>query len=155
MYTEFQCPSMPWSCQKVCGGAVRWVVVCKPILVFSFFQAEQYLYYLGISLQKVLYLQEWSRVWTGSNDSCTTNYHTSPGHGQEMWRGKLWTALVFLLIGWNQDPRRSETWRNSTNDSVHAGRSNKSEQLPLVQASVQKQDKPKWMQYPGHILPDP
>ena len=44
LYTEFQCPSMPRSCQKVCGavgGAVRWVV-CKPILVFSFFQAKQF-----------------------------------------------------------------------------------------------------------------
>ena len=44
-YTEFQSPTMPGTCQNVCvvrWGAVRWGG-CKPILVFSFGQAEQQL----------------------------------------------------------------------------------------------------------------
>ena len=36
LYTEFQSPTMPGTCQKVCVDG------CKPILVFSFGQAEQY-----------------------------------------------------------------------------------------------------------------
>ena len=42
LYTEFQSPTMPGTCQKVC--VVGWGAVggCKPILVFSFGQAEQY-----------------------------------------------------------------------------------------------------------------
>ena len=39
LYSEFQSPIMPGTCQKVCGGAV---VVCKPIIVFSLAQAEQF-----------------------------------------------------------------------------------------------------------------
>ena len=44
LYTEFQSPTMPGTFQKVCVGVVGgvgWVVVCKPISVFSFGQAEQ------------------------------------------------------------------------------------------------------------------
>ena len=32
MYTEFQCPTMPGTGQKVCGG---WWWVCKPIIMLS------------------------------------------------------------------------------------------------------------------------
>ena len=32
MYTEFQCPTMPGTGQKVCGGG-GWV--CKPIIMLS------------------------------------------------------------------------------------------------------------------------
>ena len=40
LYLEIQSPTMPGTCQKVC--VVRWVGGgCKPILVFSFGQAEQ------------------------------------------------------------------------------------------------------------------
>ena len=39
MYTTFQRPTMPGTGLKVCGCGV---VVCKPILVFSLGQAEQY-----------------------------------------------------------------------------------------------------------------
>ena len=45
LYTKFQCLNMPGAGQKVCGGMVCGVVVwwvCKPVLVFSLVQAEQY-----------------------------------------------------------------------------------------------------------------
>ena len=42
LYTEFQSPTMPGTCHKVCVGAVGAVGGgCKSILVFSFGQAEQ------------------------------------------------------------------------------------------------------------------
>ena len=41
MFTKFKFPTMPATGQKVCGGVVWWVVVFKPILVFSLAQAEQ------------------------------------------------------------------------------------------------------------------
>ena len=40
LYTEFQSPTMPGTSQKVFVGVVLWWVF-KPILVFSFVQAEQ------------------------------------------------------------------------------------------------------------------
>ena len=40
-HVEFHPPGLPGTGQKVCGGGGGWVVVCKPILVFSFGQAEQ------------------------------------------------------------------------------------------------------------------
>ena len=45
LHTEFQCPTMPGTGLKVCGGMVGGMVGgwCKPILVFSLGQAEQYL----------------------------------------------------------------------------------------------------------------
>ena len=33
LYTEFQCPTMPGTGQKVCGGGGGWV--CKPIILLS------------------------------------------------------------------------------------------------------------------------
>ena len=45
LYTEFICPTMLGTVLKVCGGML-WCgdgVVCKPIIVFSLVQAEQYL----------------------------------------------------------------------------------------------------------------
>ena len=39
LYTKFQSPIMPGTCQKVCVRV--WWVVCKPIIVFSLDQAEQ------------------------------------------------------------------------------------------------------------------
>ena len=43
LYTECQSPTMPGTCQKVCVGGWGGVGCggCKPILVFSFGQAEQ------------------------------------------------------------------------------------------------------------------
>ena len=46
LHTEFQCPTMPGTGLKVCGGMVGGGMVgggmvCKPILVFSLGQAEQ------------------------------------------------------------------------------------------------------------------
>ena len=38
LYTKFQLPTMPGTRQQVLVGGM----VCKPILVFSFGQAEQY-----------------------------------------------------------------------------------------------------------------
>ena len=44
LYTEFQCPTVPGTGLKVCGGMVGVVGGwCKPILVFSLGQAEQWL----------------------------------------------------------------------------------------------------------------
>ena len=42
--TNFQCSTMPELGLKVCGGMVGggWVVMYKPILVFSLGQAEQF-----------------------------------------------------------------------------------------------------------------
>ena len=53
LYTEFQSPTMPGTCQKVCvrvwcGGWVWW---CKPIIVLSLDQAEQN---LKINIQKYI-----------------------------------------------------------------------------------------------------
>ena len=44
LYTKFQSPTMPGTCQKVCAGRCGGVGCggCKPILVFSFGQAEQW-----------------------------------------------------------------------------------------------------------------
>ena len=42
LHTKFQCPTMPGTGLKVCGGMVGGRVVCKPILVFSLSQAEQF-----------------------------------------------------------------------------------------------------------------
>ena len=39
LYTECQCPTMSGTGLKVCVGGMA---VCKPILVFSFVQAEQF-----------------------------------------------------------------------------------------------------------------
>ena len=44
-HVEFHLPGLPGTGQKVCGGGGwvgGWWVVCKPILVFSLGQAEQY-----------------------------------------------------------------------------------------------------------------
>ena len=42
LHTEFQSPTMPVTCQKVCvGAAVRCGGGCNPIFVFSLGQAEQ------------------------------------------------------------------------------------------------------------------
>ena len=41
LHTEFQCPTMPGTGLKVCGGMVGGGMVCKPILVFSLGQAIQ------------------------------------------------------------------------------------------------------------------
>ena len=43
LHTEFQCPTMPGTGLKVCGGGCGgWVVWYVPILVLSLGQAEQY-----------------------------------------------------------------------------------------------------------------
>ena len=42
LHPEFQCPTMPGTGLKVCGGGgMVGGMVCKPILVFSLGQAEQ------------------------------------------------------------------------------------------------------------------
>ena len=41
LHTKFQFPTMPGTGQQVCGGGWVGGMVCKPILVFSFGQAEQ------------------------------------------------------------------------------------------------------------------
>ena len=59
LYTEFQYPTMTGICQKVC---VRWcgAVVCKPTLVFSLTQAEQYKDIVTTVLEiKVSYTNLW------------------------------------------------------------------------------------------------
>ena len=41
LYSEFQSPTMPETCQKVCVRVWWWVWWCKPIKVLSLDQAEQ------------------------------------------------------------------------------------------------------------------
>ena len=49
LYTEFQYSTMLGTGQKVCGG---WVVVFKPIIVFSLAKAEQ----LNYKQNKILFI---------------------------------------------------------------------------------------------------
>ena len=43
LYTAFQCPTIPGTGLKVCVVWWVWWWVCKPIIMFSLAQAEQYL----------------------------------------------------------------------------------------------------------------